>query len=52
MHFSTNGLYRILGGETRIRGNWALNGGRERFTFSEGICIAYDDGTEALWEDD
>ena len=50
--FSTNGLYRILGGETRIRGNWALNGGRERFTFSEGICIAYDDGTEALWEDD
>ena len=50
--FSTNGLYRILGGETRVRGTMAVQGGRERFTFADGICIAYDDGTEAVWQDD
>ena len=49
--YSSNGSFRFLGGETRIRGDFATFGGEGRFTFGEGIAIAYDDGTEALWQD-
>ena len=49
---SDGGLYRFLGGEVRIDGHQALQGGIDRFTLGEGIRAAYDDGTEALWQDD
>ena len=49
--YSYGGQFRFLGGEVRHTGRWAANGGQKNFTFGDGICIAYDDGTEALWQD-
>ncbi|MBR7178254.1 MAG: S-layer homology domain-containing protein [Oscillospiraceae bacterium] len=50
--YSYGGRYRFLGGESRITGRFAACGGQELYTFGDGIRIAYDDGTEALWQDE